>query len=690
MEPILVRSRFSYLCLGILYSWFLDQIPPEVLKSKLILFSLLLVAKLGIGFIVYRFFPKAKLKFFLLGVILGLLVFGYRLYLTDSSQDRISQFIHLDSDSEWELIPEKSIRKDLYLFSASSTSHPNVKISLPIHSPNSSLLKKWECKKKDIKEQKIDRNHFTYPYVKRWGGHRFFLNTRNCKIKEEFPTNQKIAESNIRNWLESGKIESPYKNIAMALVLGNTDFLPDKIYKHARNSGTLHLFAASGLHIGIFIGSLFLIGKYLLRLGYYSSLIFPLAFAWLYLYILAFPVSLTRAFFFAVAIVLAKIVFRKIAKLDLLVASATVIYLFREDSFLSVGFLLSFSAVFGIFFLKPRLDWILFGANGTEKKTNLIQDNISLSLSANLSTLPVVYIYFPGFSFGSLLCNILLVPYAGILLPLLYLNLFLESILPTYLTQIVWIWTELGLRLLLMMTDFFSNHIGFYAEWDKENNILFLSLFALIVFPVIFIKISKKYIKIASIVVSSMILVLFPLGYILNHKEAGSQKMGILHISDDSFFYINNGNAAIGGYCKNDERILRSKFQKLDCSSIDKIYVDHDSCMQFAIFCKAENRSITIEMGSQYLAGWAEKIPDIQWEAVKKNSVFREEEESLFFYKAGFDPPWLPKYISKHHKKGKLILQIPKMKKRKFANYKWTRKTLGLGNGWEIIRIEDE
>ncbi|MCC5815611.1 MAG: ComEC/Rec2 family competence protein [Leptospira sp.] len=643
-----------------------------------------------VGWTLLHFFPRAKLKFFLVGVLFGVSIFGYRVYLTESSIQKITEFNQLNNNSKWVLTPKKSIRKDIYLFSASSDSYPDLIFLLPIQLNNSNLLKIWECEKDAFKSQKIPSNHFIYPYVKRLGETKFYLNSINCKILQDYPSNQKVAEKKIRTWLESGNIDSPYKNIALALVLGNTDFLPNDIYKQARNSGTLHLFAASGLHIGIFIGSLFLIGKYLLRLGYYSSLIFPLAFAWLYLYILAFPVSLTRAFFFALVIVLAKLVFRKIAKLDLLIASATVIYIFREDSFLSVGFYLSFLAVFGIFFLKPRLDWLLFRANGSVTKTNLFQDNISLSLSANLATLPIAFIYFPGFSFGSLLCNIILVPYAGLLLPLLYLNLFLESILPNNLTQIIWIWTDLGLRLLVMMTDFLATHIGFYSEWNKENGMIFLSIFSLIVSIAFFLKISKKFILPTSILAGLVILSFFPVGYILNQQDNISESMGMQHISNDSFFYINNKTAAIGGYCKNDEKILRLKFHKLDCSSINKIYIDHDSCMQFALICKSENHSITIEMGSKYLQGWADKIPEFRWESVKKNSVFRDGEETIFFYKAGFDPPWLPKYISKHHKKGKLILQIPKMKKRKFANHKWTRKTLGLSNGWEILRIEDE
>lgn len=568
---------------------------------------------------------------------------------------------------------------------------------LPVYRKPDSVIYALLCPSGSLKVSDVNRDHYLYPYIKRWGNKRFFIKTRDCKQGDEVLFPEEISKRKVAEYFRRGGIVEPFRGIAMGLVLGSANYLSSDTYEVARNTGTLHLFAASGLHIGIFMGSLYFLGKYVLRLGYYSCLVFPLVFAWGYLFILSFPVSLTRAYYFALVLVASKILFRKIQPMDLLITSATVIYIFREETFLSVGFNLSFLAVSGIFFLKPALDRVLFGKPREEEnfwqkpkqegKLNLLKDNLSLTLSANLATFPIAWLYFPGFSFGSILSNFFLVPYTGILLPIVYFSLLVESVFENSLSEFFWVWTDLGLRILLLVTEILSDSLGFFAKWDHGNLFSIYFLLFLVFYFFLFYYFYEKRLK-------SSVLKFYPLirwmGFLAvfgffflgfrmhsqTDQKVSEPPQGIQFYSHDMFVYIQDKKLSLGGYCRKDNYKIQKVLNEDICRSMEKIYVDHETCVHFVRYCFRKNHDLRIEFGSKYLRDWGQSFPEDKWSIVKKNSFFEEEGDSILFFKAGFDPDWLPGYITKKFPNVKIIHQTPKVSKkfRKFRkNYK-TRK----------------
>lgn len=677
METIEPRSKLAFLSLGILLS--------ELCFSEFKGFYFLL----GFGIFslsIITFFPLKKIFYLFIGFSIGCSILSYRLLVENQNSSDLAILedkLRLDSKQLISIEPISLVRREVYLSRIRIDSSSEEWLA-PIYLANNINPDSFECLASRIYFQKVKPNHYLFKNTKRIGKRILKFTPKYCNLtkKNIFPS--RLAKEKVLSLLNRGNIKEPFRGISMGLIFGESQYLDKDLYQSAQESGTLHLFAASGLHIGILIAALYFIGIKLFRLSYYPALLFPLGFAWIYLYLLSFPVSLTRAFFFALLLVLGKVLFRRIRPADLLYTSATVVFLFREDSYRSIGFYLSFAAVAGIFFIKPRLDKVLFGKN-----IKPIQENLTLSLSANFGTIPIIWIYFPGYSFGSLISNFFLVPWTGIVLPLLYFNLGIESILPGTITDLIWPWTDLSLRILVMGTEFFAGAFGFYLKWGDYSRYFVILLFFTVLYFFIGAYFPKKRF-ISSILGFLLVPAFFISGFWVNKNQEGNPlPEGIHHLSNDSFFFLENRSGYLGGYCKFNSRRLESVLDKEFCQGLEELYIDHESCVSFARFCQKKNGNLTILLGSKRLKDWEPAFAENSIQVIKKKSNFTYKEGTVFFYKAGMDPSWLPKFISKKNKPGTLILQMPSIGKKKWGKKSISQKSLGLPFNWKILNLDE-
>ncbi len=142
--------------------------------------------------------------------------------------------------------------------------------------------------------------------------------------------------------------------VVKGLVFGSITSLPYSWKQRTKRTGLLHLFAASGLHLGIFVGSLYFLFSKLFQRIPLLPLASSLSIGFLYLYFLDFPVSFLRAFIFAIYTMFGSYFHRKIVSIDLILYASASILVFQFSDFLSIGYFLSFAAVCGIFFHKTK------------------------------------------------------------------------------------------------------------------------------------------------------------------------------------------------------------------------------------------------------------------------------------------------------------------------------------------------
>lgn len=206
-----------------------------------------------------------------------------------------------------------------------------------------------------------------------------------------------------------------------AILLGERSEVSEDLYLDMRRTGTLHLLAVSGLHVGILVAFLFLLFRFFhvprwmippvlaILLCFYIALVGPRA-------------SIIRASVMSLAVAAGFVFQRKIIPLNSLAVAALVILLVRPTDILSVGFQLSFAAAFGIILAASGTRQMLThkGIKGKIPSwlVKWIILPLALSVSATLFTMPILAANFHRITFGPILANLPVIPLISLILPL--------------------------------------------------------------------------------------------------------------------------------------------------------------------------------------------------------------------------------------------------------------------------------
>ena len=224
------------------------------------------------------------------------------------------------------------------------------------------------------------------------------------------------------------KNEREYE-VAAALVLGIKGNLDSEIKQAYTNTGVIHVLAVSGLHIAIIYEVLLLLfgrfksdkyGKYILYLGIAGTL-------WFFGFISGLSASVLRAVLMFSFVLVARLVNRDTEIYNTLAASAFFLLCYNPYLAIDPGFQLSYIAVAGIIYLQPKLYALLFLRNYIANK---IWGLISVTLAAQLSTIPLILFYFHQIPVWFLPANLIMIPGTTIMLYLGVLLILFSWILP--------------------------------------------------------------------------------------------------------------------------------------------------------------------------------------------------------------------------------------------------------------------
>lgn len=225
--------------------------------------------------------------------------------------------------------------------------------------------------------------------------------------------------------------ETKYAPIYTAMVLGRKTSLEPKTKRLFLLSGTMHIFAISGLHIGIVAGGLWGLGK-LIRMSPWAPLCLcdrrlrlattglGLGFVYLYVGLTGFSASAERAFLMLCLGTLASMLRRQSHLLGTVVSTATSMLLWKPSYLDQLGFQLSFAAVGGIALYGLPLARVLSRYMGTgpsplhKRIGRWILSSLAVSLGASLACAPLCIQAFKVLAYGGVLINLLLLPLASI------------------------------------------------------------------------------------------------------------------------------------------------------------------------------------------------------------------------------------------------------------------------------------
>ena len=236
-------------------------------------------------------------------------------------------------------------------------------------------------------------------------------NSPSTKFKKNLISLRTICSNRINRFLAK-----PYSSLASAILLGERSTINSKVWGIFKKTGTLHILAISGLHVGIMY-FIFRIVLKIFRFPRAAGIVFSVLFLICYAMLAGGRASTVRAVVMFSILALGQILKRKMAFFNLIGLSALVILIASPNQVFDMGFILSYSAVLSIVYFSPKIYAILNPKRNQkavrsvkEKVKDFFLGSIAVSLSAWLGLTPLTAHFFGTISPIVVVANLIAVP----------------------------------------------------------------------------------------------------------------------------------------------------------------------------------------------------------------------------------------------------------------------------------------
>lgn len=215
----------------------------------------------------------------------------------------------------------------------------------------------------------------------------------------------KLILSDIKNRFEESierLLPEPHASFMDGLILGVKKSIPEWLMDDFSITGTTHIIALSGFNITIIVQIFRNLTKGLSRR---LSFWLPISGVFLFVVLTGAQASVVRAAVMGSMLLLARRLGRQSTAYTAIVLTAAVmIYLNPLILRFDIGFQLSFAAVMGLIYISPIFE------KAFVRLPNIINENLSLTLAAQVAAAPIIIYNFESFSVIAPLSNILILP----------------------------------------------------------------------------------------------------------------------------------------------------------------------------------------------------------------------------------------------------------------------------------------
>lgn len=231
-----------------------------------------------------------------------------------------------------------------------------------------------------------------------------------CTIEKIDVTDEDIPPLyRLKNAITDRIMSFEIRDYMYTLIIGDKSLLDDETFENYRKNGVTHLFAISGMHIGLFSG---VVLKLLTRFKIKKKVKYSICILilWVYAFLTGFTPSVLRAcLFFTIlnGFRLAKI---EISNLKILFLTASILILCNRNIIFDIGFIYSFATSFGLIYTSKFLN---------------SHPVLGTSLTATLYSLPITVQNFYKINLLSTLFNLIFVPFVSVIVYPLCLLTFL-------------------------------------------------------------------------------------------------------------------------------------------------------------------------------------------------------------------------------------------------------------------------
>ena len=246
-----------------------------------------------------------------------------------------------------------------------------------------------------------------------------------------------------------------------AFILGDKTNIDSDIYNSFQKIGITHLFALSGMHVGLLSG---IILKLLKKFNDKSKYLIISIILIIYGFIVGYPTSIKRCILFFIFNTINKLFKLEISSFKVLLFVVVSLILYNYKIIYDVGFIYSVCTVMGIIL-----------CNSFINHDNKLISSFRLSLTAFIFSLPISLCNFYEINILSIIYNIVFVPFVSVIVyPLSLLSFIIPGIYFIF---------EFFIKLLEVSSTFLGN-IRFFNIYMNFNmfEVLLFYLFTLLVF----------------------------------------------------------------------------------------------------------------------------------------------------------------------------------------------------------------
>lgn len=388
--------------------------------------------------VILAFFRYWRLLCFFIGLLWAVGFASNRLsnYLPESLQDK-----PLTVEGRVVGLPqydEKKVRFDFAILKPSINFPEKIRLSWYFPKQTIKSGQRWRLTVKLKKPHGyINPNGFDYErwlFIKNIGATGYVKNQPAPQLLDAKPVWQSFnsLRQTIADQLSLLAKDSHYIGIIKALTLGERSEISPQQWEVFRHTGTMHLLAISGLHIGLIFGLIYYLVRFIAVRSYATSpqivaTIFAIMAAVFYAAMAGFSIPTQRALIMLLVAMTTVIWQRNILPTHTLLLALLVVLIIDPLAVLSAGFWLSFLAV----------AVIIYSLAGRIGKPSYWQSTIKINWVASAGLMPILLYYFQQFSIIAPLANFLIIPVISLLVvPLCLIAVLVMLLLPALAQQL--------------------------------------------------------------------------------------------------------------------------------------------------------------------------------------------------------------------------------------------------------------
>ena len=306
----------------------------------------------------------------------------------------------------------------------------------------------------------------------------YFSQIRSIRLVEEESrrlslTGLRAQALRIGNYFESKQsklLPEPHSGLLLGVLLGLRENFSQEFLQELTKTGTIHLVVASGQNVVFFAG--IIIASLLLLTGRKTAIVAGIMASFFYCLLTGAQAPVVRATLMVSFAYLAVLLGRQSSR-EIGLSIAIFIMLLAFPLYLfDLGFQLSVAATSGLVFVLPKLENLLRVLK--IRIPGLLKEGLLVTLSAQITTWPIIAWQFKTFSVSALVANLLVVPLIPFMLVLSFLSLG-SSLFSLPLAQ-VFAWA------CFPFLDFFVRVVAFFARFSWATVALPRVTFGVVIF----------------------------------------------------------------------------------------------------------------------------------------------------------------------------------------------------------------